>query len=710
MVNAPYVTSRCRIAALPVSMHWCKALWCAPVLFLYGMTAWCASSSAGASSNPVTLDTVIVTGVREEEQKSIAKNITVIDQKTIESSTATQLVELLSKEANINLRTFTGNDKYGGIDIRGMGAASVSNVLVLVDGVRLNNDDLSGPDLSSVPISQIERIEIVRSGGAVRYGNGAVGGVVNIITKKGGQDLSAQFSAGSYSTEETRIDYSHTSPSGWAVKANVSQYDSDGFRDNGELKKEDLLLDAEYTFNDTWKTGLTTKLHRDEFGLPGPISKQLYEGSTEDRQSTTAPYDGGTSEDKMTRWRLAYTPQSPWGADASLYYRERQSETVIGYSPNSNWNDQELTVEDIRYGGDVIINRLDSLTETLESEFNLGTEFFVTDYQQYRSGRTVVDQSKKKIGDIQGIAYFTKWALKHEDWDASVGWREDRSEFQQDEGALKRECDFRNVIVPPFPFPIPVKSNCRNEWKQEAAREEIWKNRALETGFVYHFTPSLDGFVGYTKSFRNPNLDELLLSDGDLSPQQGKHWDAGFRFNRYPATLDITWFSITTEDEILYGLDLATGLTVNRNANELTRREGGELDFSYALFDDVLTLKGNAGYVEARFEESEAFVPLVPRFSASLGLDWKASEHLTCNLTTHYTGERYDGNDFSNTLYDKLDSYVTTDAKLTYQREKVEVFLSVINLFDEVYSTSGYSGTFYPMPDRHVLAGIKLRY
>lgn len=685
-----------------------RAIACFPLLMAAaqcGLTA----DNGGSQQDGVMLETVIVTGVRDVAKKEIAKNITVIDQADIEASTATQLIELLSKEANVTLRTFTGNDKYGGIDIRGMGATSVSNVLVLVDGVRLNNDDLSGPDLSSVPISQIERIEIVRSGGAVRYGNGAVGGVVNIITKSGGHGLNAQLSKGSYSTEETRFDYSKSFNEAWAVKTNLSQFDTKGYRDNGDLKKEDALIDAEYSFSDTWKTGITTKTHKDDFGLPGPVSKARYEGSSKDRQSTTAPNDGGKSEEYLTNWRIAYTPESNWAVDTNLYYRERSSETVIGYDAKKRWIDQALKIEDIRHGGDFIINRLDSLGD-LESDFNLGSEFFVTDYQQYRNGRTVQDQSQRKIGNISGQAYFTEWALKHEDWNTSIGWRKDRSELEQDESDLKRVCDYKNVIIPPFLFPIPVESNCRKQWNQKVERESVWKNEALEGGFVYHITDHLDGFLGYARSFRNPNLDELLSSDGNLSPQDGEHWDLGFRLDHDPVTLDVTLFTIVTNDEILYGKDIATGLTVNRNAREITRREGAELDFSYAMFDGSVTLHANAGYVEARFDESGAFVPLVPRINTSAGLDWQIDERASFNLTTHYTGERYDGNDESNQMYDKLDSYVTTDAKVTFKHDKAEVFLSLMNMFDEVYSTSGYSGTFYPMPERNLMAGIKFTY
>ncbi len=109
--------------------------------------------------------------------------VTIITPEDIERSGATTVGMLLSQEANLNLQSF-GGDRNAAIDIRGMGETAVSNVLVLVDGVRLNESDLTGADLSSVPLAQIERIEILRGGGAVRYGNGAVGGVINIITRR----------------------------------------------------------------------------------------------------------------------------------------------------------------------------------------------------------------------------------------------------------------------------------------------------------------------------------------------------------------------------------------------------------------------------------------------------------------------------------------------------------------------------------------------
>ena len=90
------------------------------------------------------------------------------------------------------------------MDIRGFGETGPLNTLVLVDGRRVNEIDLSGVDWTQIPLDQVERIEIVRGSGSVLYGDNAVGGVINIITKKPEKPLSARVEGviGSYHSEQ----------------------------------------------------------------------------------------------------------------------------------------------------------------------------------------------------------------------------------------------------------------------------------------------------------------------------------------------------------------------------------------------------------------------------------------------------------------------------------------------------------------------------
>ncbi|MBU2429100.1 MAG: Plug domain-containing protein, partial [Proteobacteria bacterium] len=154
----------------------------AGICFLYFSSAL-ADIKADTSDTPLKaqrleLEDVVVTATRTSRaSKTVPKNITVISAEDIANSTTVNIVDLLGREANLNIRSTTGNEGKSGIDIRGMGDTYVSNVIVMVDGFRLNSSDMAGPDFLSVPLEEIEKIEIVRGGSAVLYGDGAVGGV-----------------------------------------------------------------------------------------------------------------------------------------------------------------------------------------------------------------------------------------------------------------------------------------------------------------------------------------------------------------------------------------------------------------------------------------------------------------------------------------------------------------------------------------------------
>src|SRR4051812_37384365 len=118
----------------------------------------------------------------------VGTSTTVITAEDIERSPTQTLPDILSREPGIQVQNLFGgvNGSYSQVDMRGFGAASASNTLYLVNGRRVNDLDQRGIDLASIPRESIERIEITRgNSGVVLYGDGAVGGVINIITKNG---------------------------------------------------------------------------------------------------------------------------------------------------------------------------------------------------------------------------------------------------------------------------------------------------------------------------------------------------------------------------------------------------------------------------------------------------------------------------------------------------------------------------------------------
>ena len=118
----------------------------------------------------------------------VGTSSTVITAEEIAHSPAQTLPEIIAQTPGVQLTSLYGgvNGAKTIVDLRGFGAFATSNTLVLINGRRLNDIDMAGVDLSTIPRNSIERIEITRgNSGAVLYGDNAVGGVINIVLKNG---------------------------------------------------------------------------------------------------------------------------------------------------------------------------------------------------------------------------------------------------------------------------------------------------------------------------------------------------------------------------------------------------------------------------------------------------------------------------------------------------------------------------------------------
>ena len=116
----------------------------------------------------------------------VGASTSVITAQDIQRSPSQSLPDILAQQVGVQVMHVTGSPNGNGdlVDLRGFGAFAQSNVLVLVNGRRYQDFDLQGFDFSQIPLNSIERIEITRGmSGTVLYGDGAVGGVINIVTK-----------------------------------------------------------------------------------------------------------------------------------------------------------------------------------------------------------------------------------------------------------------------------------------------------------------------------------------------------------------------------------------------------------------------------------------------------------------------------------------------------------------------------------------------
>jgi len=635
-----------------------------------------AKNEANEDPSRFELDEIVVTAAKVEEPVvQTPRNVTVITAEDIAESPSNNIIDLLGREAGINARSLQGTDRQAVIDIRGMGATAASNVVVLVDGVKLNSPDLSGPDLSSVSLDQIERIEVVRGSGGVLYGDGAVGGVVNIVTKKGtlGTQVDASASYGSYNTKDTwasvRGGYKDLSYS-----LNGALYDSDGYRDNGFLKRGDIAATLAYSLGDYVTFSLGGSHHEDEYGLPGPVSIDNVDSASE-RVETDYPDDEGQTMDNRLRLGIEIETERFGYLKIDRGYRSRENEFIIGYSDIISKEDQ---ISEIDEQGKSFLVTYDKRYTLFSREHSLllGMDHYFIDYV-----REEAPDGPRKNSQTENLGFFinNRWLLTDKTL-LQLGYRGNRYEGR-----------FRTDQL--------VSFSEGKRWVNGEEEDKDWYNDAWDLGLTYTYSEQLNLFASCSTSFRIPNVDELAESVDDLSPQKGLHLDAGGRFafmKRMEFTL--TLFNLIIEDEIYYS-------EVNRNYENNTIRRGIEADLRYQM-TGALYFWGNYTYTNARFEATDTVVPLVPENMASAGLEWHIFDPLKLFLSGTLVGERYDGNDIDNTSYEKLDPYLVCDTRATYQYRGFKVFAGINNMFDEMYSTVAYSEAYYPMPGRNYYAGV----
>ncbi|MDN5304147.1 MAG: iron complex outerrane recepter protein [Fusobacteriaceae bacterium] len=212
-------------------------------------------------------DTVITAEKFETTIRDTTKNVYIIDKEEIQNSSATNVVELLKTIPSIFIGS--GYTNEGVIDFRGQGETAKSNVLILVDGISQNSIDMSGPDLSTIDVNNIERIEVIPSGGVV-YGDKAVGGVINIITSKNSNNIKLE--TGSYGYSNYALNTSNTFGI-FTINNNFSRTFKDGYREHSNYNKENFGTNITVDINSNNKLAFTYDYNKAFYNYAGSLTE-----------------------------------------------------------------------------------------------------------------------------------------------------------------------------------------------------------------------------------------------------------------------------------------------------------------------------------------------------------------------------------------------------------------------------------------------------
>ena len=622
-------------------------------------------------------------------------NITVITAEDIRRLNASTIQEVLAKAEGVTIldaRGF-GLESDGTLNLRGVVNSSRTNALVLVNGVRQNR--LTGDEVhwQSIPVDQIERIEIIRGGGGTIYGEGALSGVINIFTAQDSdRPLETESGAeiGSYGWQrywgsargrEKALSYG----------TSYSRRLLDGYRDLSSSRNTtvtahggvDLLPEARVAVNvlhsadTTYYPGSLTLAQTEQKRTQAVISRVRVFDDNIDQVSadlTLGPV-GGLSWLVNTFWR-DYTSDNRRGGLFTL-----TPSRGLNLRSSYEWS-----------GGDAA-NVLVSGFELLDEKASTGVR-----------GGARTDESNR-----QGYGTYLEDTLTL--WDRLTlvaGFRYDRSRFQED---------------------IVAFDSLFNEVNYVGTMG--FEGKSPKVGATLVVIPEAATlFASYSRPFKSPNVDDFASRSSEfqgnisLQPQQADAFEIGARGEAGPVQMHSTWFYSAIDDEILFVQGIPGNPFLFQNQNHDTLRFGAE----HAVRFESERMRGSAAYtyVHATFRKgqfADHTVPGTPAHTFNAGLGVSPIKSLWVDLDWQLVSGYFRINDVMNIL--PADNYGVLNLSVQYELPRRgprwpagTAYLKIQNITSEEYvafqSSNGHTLSTgageNPMPPINFMGGIRLQF
>ena len=646
--------------------------------------------SAHAQRTPdIVADEVVVTASRFEEKPGDQPiGVTVITGEDIRGSGETSLPRFLARLPGVFVRDNSGSPDMQ-VDLRGFGVTGDQNTLVLLDGRRFSEYELTTARWTSIPVESIDRIEIVRGSGAVLYGGGATGGVINVITKgaQGGvKSFNAYAGGGSYNTQDYRVG-GQVAGERVGLGLNGGHYTSDNYRDNNRVDQDNFVADLRNFDPDR---NLNLKLGYDQQDLRLPGNRTEAELDT-DRRGTRTPTDFSNRRGGFANLSGKFR----WGDTelvTDLGYREKNNHfhaAFFGLNLDGSTKVETWSVSPrakIPYSAFGVRNSL-----------VFGADWENWDYASVRSNpASATAQQQNSAVYLQNVSILRPGTT------LALGGRLQRIEFAAHDST------------------VPVGG---------AAGEQNRTLSAYDIGARHQFSGETALYGKYGYSFRVATLDEVYSpglgaffippSVSFIEPQTSHDTELGLETSFGPGSYRIAIYHSALKKEIHFDANAFANVNLPP-----TRRAGVELEGKWTLTTRAF-LFANYTYTEARFRSavlsgvdvSGNRIPLVPRHLANVGIDWSIRERTRLNVAANYVGSQlYDGDEL-NAFGREMPAYWTVDLGVFHTQDAWTFGASVRNLLDEKYYTyalaiTSPTNTFvaYPAPERHFLVSVQYRF
>ena len=607
------------------------------------------------STEAFDLGEIVVTATRVQRKvKDVTSAVSVVDEAEIEASNAEYVMDVIGSQPSIYIRRDAIFGRQA-IEIRGLGS-NCRRILVLVDG-RPEKMSLFGCTITqTLPLSNVERIEVIRGPESVLYGTDAMGGVVNIITKRlldPGYYSSALFSYGSYETLHGLLRHGgNTGRFDYYITYDRKQ--TDGHRANSAYNANFLSLRTGYQLDDAWRFELAGQYFKDKSEDPGPV---------------TDPY---TNNDKREYMR--------YSCDADLIGKWDRAEFTLTVYDNEGKHQFDMpSIDDFWHSKDRTLGVLTKYA-----------------YEIYES-----DDTKDTI--TIGYEYQYQWAEPEEDW---VSWAQANMPARfMDFGPY--EMNNHDVFAfNELTWGRWVNSlGLRGHYDDEDGRCEA----IPQVGLLCHVTEETTARAKVSKGFRQPRFSELHLfpaHNEDLEPEEVWSYEVALSQAFSPwLSVFVNPFYMDVKNMIQQEPnDSPPPRFLNENSGKfyirgvetgVDIRPSENLNMTaYYTFTDIEDGKPDNPYAN-REGKPEHVVNAVVKYTI---------DKATLSLEMEYVAGLYDSDLLAGGEIQKVGNFFVADVKASYQLHKnLQVFAGVENVFDKDYEQI----PGYPMPGTTVHAGLK---
>ena len=588
----------------------------------------------------------------------------------IKSSKSKNVYDFLTQNTSLALAPSSGNRFSQSISARGFGLTDgYQNIVVTLNGRRLNNIDMTNSNLGGINIDSIEKIEIARGSGSVIYGDNATAGAIHIFTKAN-EGFNTSTSFGNYGHQKRTISYGASDDS-YNISILIDRLDHGGYGSPDSIGNKDKgqQSNANISFGFNLENGTSIQFDRLNYKVnnkyPYSLSKTQFElNPANDASSKARTHKDADST--TTGLKINYPISENLDIIFDTFDTEKYSQTRYGNATGyGSWskNDYEYSANDftLSYSKDNI--KIDS-----------GIKSFKAD----RKG-----SSDKLTKNNMGL--FSQLQLTRNNTLFNIG--------------------IRNETVDHKYLPNTGASDIRET-----------KFNAFDIGFNSRLNERTTIFSNYNQAFQSPDVDRYfkwksdysgLEYDGNLKAPKSKTINIGINYLSDNSKTKATLYRTNLTNEIyLCKQIVASDCSYYGDNTNLDKSHKFGLEFNNKFnVNSKLSSIVNYAYTIAEIDSEDkgsgAFngktLPMTSKHNISASAIYTLNDKANMTLTQKYRSKGYAADDFSNTFTQRQMAYNSTDFNFTYTTNNDLKFnFDVENMFDNSYGTSIQDDTIYP--------------